>query len=281
MCSGADVTDIGILQGRLGGDLNKEFTTAAVLGFDCIELRIPEGDLDRHPVWSDVGRRNLRALTADHGVYTPSINGDHFKLGHLISTDPGDRRAGVAALQRLLVSAGELGARRVLVPFFDACELQSPDAVDLAVRSLTQCLPAAESAGVDLSVETTLTAEEVLALVARVDHPRVKVYYDVGNAAAFGVDVAEELELLGAMVSGVHLKDRELSGPNVPMGRGAVDFNMVFSALLALPFRGPYILETTPGDSPVEHARRHLGFVRDHMKRASLAAGRRVNGGGN
>lgn len=265
------MTDIGILEGRLVGSLREEMAAAAEIGFDCFELRVPEGDLDIHPVWSDEGVRAIRALTSAQGVRTLSINADHFKMGQLTSTEPGVRVAGVAALRTLLSRAGEVGAQRVLVPFFDAGELRSPGDVDLAARSLNECLSAADAAAVDISVESTLPASEALSLVRHVGHRRLKIYYDVGNAAAFGFDVREDLSLLGDVVSGVHIKDRELGGPNVPMGEGAVDFGAVFDSLMALPYEGPYILETTPGDDPLAYATRHLAFVRDRMTTAAAA----------
>lgn len=44
-----------------------------------------------------------------------------------------------------------------------------------------------------------------------------------------------------------------------------VDFAVSFHALRMIPYQGPFLLETTTGDNPLEYARRHLAFVRKMM----------------
>jgi L-ribulose-5-phosphate 3-epimerase len=264
------VKQLGILQGRLGGlsgtPLELEFERAKELGLQCIELRIPEGDLHQHQIWSDEGIEQLRKVSVRTGIGTPSINGDHFKLGALTSPNGGIRSEGVKSLQRLILQSAKLKVERILLPFFDAGELQPERDLDLLADSLHQCLPEARNSGIQLSLETSLPAHENLRILSILNDSALRIYYDIGNAAALGFDLESELTALRRFISGVHIKDRILNGPNVPMGTGSVDFPKAFRLLGNLDYQGPWILETTPGDDPVAFAARHILYVRRQLE---------------
>lgn len=257
---------IGILQGRLGLPLDPEVAAARKIGFDAFELLIREGDVRDHPLWSPEGRTHLEELARKYDLSISSVCADHFKLGELGSADRTIRDRGVETLERLIRSCAAGGLLRILIPLFDAAEVRSYDEILRLADPLERCLSRAEDEGVDLSLETTLPAELVARFVDDVGHPRLKIYYDVGNASALGYNVESELGSVGSKISGVHLKDRKRNGPNVPMGEGCVDFPAAFRALRKLPYEGPLILETTTGRNPMEMGIRHLEFVRRGLK---------------
>ena len=63
----------------------------------------------------------------------------------------------------------------------------------------------------------------------------------------------------------VHIKDRLLGGPNVPLGTGAAPLDAFLAALVDAAYSGPVILETTVGENYAAHARRNLDFVRSRL----------------
>jgi L-ribulose-5-phosphate 3-epimerase len=257
--------EIGILQGRLGGGpVSDEAKTAAVLGFDAIELLVREGDTAQHAIWTDTGIQKLKEIRNQTGISFPSVNADHFKLGGLTHADFGVREAAIKDLKRLVQQVASLGGQRILLPFFDAGELRMDRDFEKLIDSLRQAMPAAKALSITLSVETTLPSKDVCRILDAV--PGLCAYYDIGNAASFGFDLLQELRDLGGRISGIHVKDRLRGGPNVPMGTGAVPFSQVIPALQRLPYGGPWILETTPGDQPIEFARKHLAFLKGHMQ---------------
>jgi sugar phosphate isomerase/epimerase len=71
-----------------------------------------------------------------------------------------------------------------------------------------------------------------------------------------------DIHLLAPYVSEVHLKDRLLKGPNVPLGEGAAPLHAFLEAVTSGPYSGPFILETTVGDDYEYHAKRNLRFTR-------------------
>jgi inosose dehydratase len=107
--------------------------------------------------------------------------------------------------------------------------------------------------GIILALEThkgpTQNADAMLATMAEVDHPHVRLNFDTGNIAYYnkGVDPCDELERVKHLVRNVHVKDNrggfeEWYFPAVGDG-GAVDFLRVRRILDGVGFVGPYTIE--------------------------------------
>jgi L-ribulose-5-phosphate 3-epimerase len=111
----------------------------------------------------------------------------------------------------------------------------------------------AASVGVVLALEThqgpTQNAEAMLALMAEVDHPHVRINFDTGNIGYYndGVDPCDELEKVKHFVRNVHVKDsrgklEDWYFPAVGDG-GSIDFTRVRTILDGVGFQGPYTIE--------------------------------------
>ena len=121
------------------------------------------------------------------------------------------------------------------------------------VENLRRLGDLAGAIGIDLAVEThkgpTQNADAMLALMAEVDHPRVRLNFDTGNIAYYndGADPVAELDRVKHLVRSVHLKDNrggfeDWYFPALGDG-GAVDFRRVREILDGVGFLGPYTIE--------------------------------------
>lgn len=121
------------------------------------------------------------------------------------------------------------------------------------VESLRTIGDTARELGLTVALEThkgpTQNADAMLALMAAVDHPHVRINFDTGNIAYYnqGVDPVDELEKVKHFVRNVHLKDNrggfeDWYFPAVGDG-GAVDFRRVREILDGVGFFGPYTVE--------------------------------------
>ena len=68
-------------------------------------------------------------------------------------------------------------------------------------------------------------------LLERFNSNRVTVNYDIGNSAALGYDLVEELDYYGKRITDIHLKDRVLGGGPVELGKGDADIYAFFNIL--------------------------------------------------
>jgi len=101
-----------------------------------------------------------------------------------------------------------LRARVLLLPFFGKWAMENPAERDAVGDALSELAPEAEKAGVILGLEDTLSAEDNVRIMDKVQSNFVKVYYDVGNSTQAGFDVVKEIRWLGKhRICQFHLKD--------------------------------------------------------------------------
>jgi sugar phosphate isomerase/epimerase len=156
-----------------------------------------------------------------------------------------------------------LRARVLLLPFFGKWAMENPAERDAVGDALSELAPEAEKAGVILGLEDTLSAEDNVRIMDKVQSNFVKVYYDVGNSTQAGFDVVKEIRWLGKhRICQFHLKDN----PHY-LGEGTIPFPQVMQAIHDIGFNGAANLETdTHADSSVEaDMRKNLAYVRQFM----------------
>jgi len=156
-----------------------------------------------------------------------------------------------------------LRARVLLLPFFGKCAIETDGERDAVGDALRELAPEAENAGVILGIEDTLSAEDNVRIMDKVQSNFVSVYYDVGNSTQAGFDIEKEIRWLGKhRICQFHLKDN----PHY-LGEGAIPFPRVMEAIRDIGFHGAANLETdTHADSSVEaDMRKNLAYIRQFM----------------
>jgi hexulose-6-phosphate isomerase len=273
--------DIGIVQGRLSppvaGRLQAfpwaswpdEFARARACGFATLEWVFEEDRHERNPIWTVDGVAEIGRHVAATGIRIDSICADYFMAHPLFGVSDRVRAESGAVLERLIRNGAAVGVRTLLLPVLEVTELRSDrDKVEL-LNGLRRPLDLAAELGVRIGLETELAAADYRALVVGASHPALGIYYDVGNAAARGFDVAADVRLLGPLLCGIHIKDRRLGGPSVRLGEGDVEFPACFAALSDAAYAGPLILQPATSDDYLGGAKSHLAFVQRHLHAVS------------
>jgi L-ribulose-5-phosphate 3-epimerase len=229
----------------------EEFPRAAAAGLSAIEWLYDDGP-GVNPLETDAGIARLRDLSVADGVEVCSLCA-HWFVRHPLRDKEFDR------LELVLTRCAAAGIPRIVLPFLEAGAIEDEGAFATTLR---RALASAERSGTELLVESSLEPGRLAALLEGLAHPLLGVNYDSGHAAPSAIAV------LGPWIGGVHLKDRDGAGANVPIGTGAVDFEAVLTGLAAAGFSGDLILETPrarPGEE-VAVARQAVGFIEQHLR---------------
>jgi inosose dehydratase len=160
-------------------------------------------------------------------------------------------RDGLALTHRRIEFAARWFEVKVVVT--GAGQPASPPEYRLMVDNLRRLGDTAGSLGITIALEThkgpTQNADAMLALMAEVAHPHVRINFDTGNIGYYnaGADVVAELEKVRHLVENVHLKDsrgryEDWYFPALGDG-GSVDFRRVREVLDSVGFLGPYTIE--------------------------------------
>ena len=152
----------------------------------------------------------------------------------------------------------KLNARVMLLPMFGPGALQTTAEKDYVGDALREVAPAAETAGVILGLENTVSAEDNVRIMERSRSSAVLVYYDVGNSTRNGHNVIPEIRWLGARRIGqFHLKDQGY------LGEGQIDFPGILAAIKDIGYTGFGNLETSsPSKDVAADMRRNLEYLR-------------------
>lgn len=261
---------LGIISTALNqGNFAKCFEQSAEIGAEGIELSYStekNADLlyqQNHP-------RNLVELAKASGVAICSLNLSILcEKPSLIGNQEAISAAKEIILQAIAV-AEEASVKIVNVPFFGKNTIETEKDLLQAADALGELGEHAEAAHVIIALESTLNFNQQQFLLDHVGNSEsVRVYLDTGNARARKLDLPTGIRDLGAKaIAQVHFKDVrivETQPPdyNVALGEGDVDFSAAAQALNAVGYDGWIILETPPGDNPVDAGKNNLAFAKE------------------
>jgi hexulose-6-phosphate isomerase len=254
---------IGIRDGCLQQPWTQVFATAAELGFDGVELDIG-ANYDETLLFSCEGRTELTKVVSQSGIEISS-----FCLGICWTLSPASPELEVRRRIHKIATAAcafaaEFGVQWILVPVTPGGEeVNADDGARRWVQAMRDLASLAEDMDVRLCLENVgrgygKSAGELIRLVDEIASPWVGVYYDIGNAIAFGHDPVAEMEQLGDRMLAVHIKDREAD----LLGEGIVPIADCVQALLARGYDDYLVLETPPTDDPPAAATANLNYLR-------------------
>jgi D-psicose/D-tagatose/L-ribulose 3-epimerase len=172
---------------------------------------------------------------------------------NLIADSAEVRKAGVQHLKDMLRMCGVLGAEVLCGPVAPPLgELvgrgRTQEEWKRAVAGLREVGPAAEEAGVTVAVEClnrfetyfVNTAADLRALVAEVDHPRIRMMFDTFHANIEEKSIYEAARSCGEYLAHVHISENDRGIP----GTGQVAWDELRKALGELKYDGWLTIES-------------------------------------
>jgi len=282
---------LGIYEKALPHDLSwrERLVMAKRLGFDFVEMSVDETD-DRlaRLTWSKERRLQFVRDVLESGVSVPSMCLSGHRRFPLGSKDPNVRAAAMRIMEQALQLALDLGIRVIQVAGYDEYYAPSDRETDRLFREqFARCEQMAKRYQVMLSFEIMdtpylSTIDRFMELKREFRSCWTSVYPDVGNLSAWGNDISQQLWLGFDWITAIHLKDTlavtattEGVFKEVPFGTGCVDFQLVFSVLRELDYRGPLLIEMWTGkerdpEGAIAQAR---DFLLSHMRETGFLEG--------
>lgn len=266
---------VGIIQGRLTRSLDgriqffpkdnwkNEFQLALKIGLDCIEPILETDDYQSNPLLTEDGVKELIQLSDAWGIGVFSVCADVFMDFRFHRSANRERELATAILSQLIVNCEKIGARTILIPVLERSAIVSDVEKTEFKESLLPVLKAAEKRNIRIAIEPSLPAVELKDFIESFRHPAIGVYYDIGNATAYGFDAAKEIRYLKDLIFGIHVKDRKVGGSTVALGTGDANFPEIFPALREIGYSNHLILQAArdPGDNVTQNAARNLDFI--------------------
>lgn len=218
------------------------------IGYEGVELNLDEEMLKM----SRSERRAILDEAKSLGLDLPSLCTALFWKYNLASPDPNVRKRGVEIIKQGCEVASEIDARVFLVvPAVATREVSYQDMWRLSRESILEAAQSAEDHGVIIGVENVwnrflYSPLEFRKFIEEINHPNVKVYFDVGNAAFLGFP-EQWIKHLGDLIACVHVKDFQFSTMQFrPIFEGNIQWQSVIEALREVGYNGFLIVEVSP-----------------------------------
>jgi hydroxypyruvate isomerase len=225
----------------------ERFAKAAAAGFTVVEFLFP------YEFSAAAIKRQLDDLGLGLALF--NINPGDFARGERGSLSHPTRRDDFRrSLDEALAYARHLGSPRLHTMVGNRLpELDTAAQLACAVENLTWAAPLAADAGVTLLIEPLNATDmptyfvhstaEAMQIVKGVDHPNVKLQYDVYHAQMTEGNLIATMTRLFPHIG--HIQISDVPGRHQP-GTGEINYPAIFAALERLAYSGPIGLEYRP-----------------------------------
>lgn len=230
-----------------GQTIEEKLAVLKRFGYDFLELALTRDEVaGLGPETAGV----YQEMIARAGLPIRSTSFGQF--GGFAAQAPDKRAEVVARIRAAIAFTRDIGADTVLL----ATQEESTDVAAYATVYREALLPLADEAaraGVTLACEHVgwYKPAALAALVRAIDHPAVRIYFDIGNCLYVGENPLEQARICAPLTAQLHLK----GGPTTPMG--VLPLAAVREILAAAGFQGRGCLEipSLEGDRPLAEAR--------------------------
>lgn len=245
------------------GSCSLDLVRAKAAGLDGVEVGVG-GAADTLQIADPTHRAKLKEQMKETGLSISS-----FMMGLFNSYPLASDQRGPAWLEQSIDAAQDLGAKVILVAFFgkgsleQGKKLKTAD-VDVVVERIKKAAPRAKDKGIILGIENTVSAQQNVEIMERINNDAVKIYYDVYNLTGMGYDVPAEIRSLKEKIAIFHFKN----GAQY-LGEGKLQFDPIRDAINDIGYKGWIVLETSsPSKDAVADAKKNADFIRKLFKMA-------------
>lgn len=228
------------------------------IGYDGVELVFDDKDFDPTKIPEEKIQKVFEDFRSEH-LETPSVATGVFWKYNLGSHDERVRRKGVEYGKAGIRMASIVDASSLLVvPGVASPEIPYDKLYENAVKSVRELAEFAEDYDVTIAVENVwnkflYSPIEFRRFIMDTGMKNVKAYLDVANLLAIS-HPENWIQILGTMVSNVHVKDFDSNIGNIDgfrnLLKGSVNWSSVIKLLRNTGYRGYLIVECPPSFNP-------------------------------
>ncbi len=265
------------MQGRLSSPIDNkiqcfpknkwqdEFKEAASCNFACIEWIFDT--YEKNPIMNDFEITEMKSISNKFNVKINSVCADYFMERKIFNESKNEIEKNLDVLRKLIKNCRKVGIYILEIPLVDSSSIFTQEhEIDL-VRNLSSILPFAKDNDVAIVLETDMQSQRFRDFLESFEPSTVFANYDTGNSTALGYNVEEELNVLSNRIKNIHIKDRLIHGKTVPLGAGDTKFDLFFSNLKKINFRGDLIIQGAReyNSMPKQTCEKYYKFVKQYV----------------
>jgi L-ribulose-5-phosphate 3-epimerase len=223
-------------------DWKKELDLLLKLNLKNIEWVVDRASYEQNPLVFD--NQALETLMKNKNLSISAVSNDYFldTANSYENITFSDLLTSIEMQQELISNIGEFKKYILVMPFIENSSLKKYSKKQ--VEKLLEVLLSFESNyKLDYALELDIDRNEITHKLGKFLGNRIFINLDVGNTVSFGFDIKSEINDLSQFILNVHLKDRIMNGPTVPLETGSTDIKEIIKLLIHAGYRGAYTLQ--------------------------------------
>ena len=180
-----------------------------------------------------------------------------------------EQKKNILVLKKIMKNANALKIKILEIPLVDSSSIKNEKEEEELIINLKEITQEAKDLGILIGLETDYQPKKILKLLKKIDNENIVINYDTGNSASLGFNPKEELTMTGKYIKNIHIKDRKLHGSTVPFGQGDVNFDLFFSTLNDIEYKGDLILQgaRVENENPEITITKYRDFILKYIER--------------
>ena len=249
---------IGFMQGRLSPVIKKriqifpdknwknEFKIASKIGFSLMEWTIDTETLKNNPLFYKGKLKEILSLKKKYNFRIESLTLDYLMENPIWKKY---EKKIFLNFKKIIENSGKIGIKNLIVPLVDNGSIKS----NKKLKNLYKICKSIEKLLIKnkqrVLFEIDLSPNKVKNFISKFNKKLFGINYDLGNSASLNFNVSEEFKFYSNRIFNIHIKDRELFGNTVALGKGNVNFKKFFLELNKSKYKGNFILQTARSKS--------------------------------
>ena len=211
----------------------------------------------------------IKKISTKYNVKINSICCDFFMNNLLFRISKEEQKKNILVLKKIMKNANALKIKILEIPLVDSSSIKNEKEEEELIINLKEITQEAKDLGILIGLETDYQPKKILKLLKKIDNENIVINYDTGNSASLGFNPKEELTMTGKYIKNIHIKDRKLHGSTVPFGQGDVNFDLFFSTLNDIEYKGDLILQgaRVENENPEITITKYRDFILKYIER--------------
>ena len=253
---------IGIVQGRLSSapksrlqffpkNWEKEFSVAKSSKIDFIEFFSERIINNKNPIWNDENLFKYKKLAKKNNIKILNFCDDYIIQNSILKNKT------IKYLKNLVKQCAKLKIKNIIFPMYSKSEL-----TDLNwrkyIKVLKLLLSYAHKYNISILIESDISPESFKNLKKNINKKNIYFLFDTGNRIITQKDIYSDILKFNKELKHIHIKDKNKKKKNVFLGKGLVDFELVFKKLKEIKFKGNFTIESVRGKNPQSTAEKNV-----------------------
>ena len=265
---------LGFMQGRLVKDEKnliqsfptknwvKEFSIANQLRLRKMEWTIDRTNILKNPLFNKKQILKIKNLSKANDIKIESVTCDFFMQRPFFKIVNKEKMyIEISLLKSLFKLSKEIGIKHFILPLVDNSSINNKKEEQVLIKELIKVSEILKTNKQKILFEIDYPPIKLKNFIKKFPPIVFGINYDLGNSASNGYDLKDEIDYF-KYVKNIHIKDRKLNGPTVPLGKGDVNFTFFFKSMKKINYKGNFILQTARGKNDINEIKKNIIFLK-------------------